>query len=293
VIRISKAGWLYIAVTLLLGFGAVNTGNNLIYLIVSVCLSYMVLSGLLGRHNLSSLEVQLTVPEEIYARTEFPLAVTLKNRRRWMPAFLIRVFIDDHDLLFPYIPAKGTETLHILWTFDNRGRYHFQNIAICSVFPFHFFIRCRTFSFEQRGVVFAQPRESSFFQDTLPMQNRKRFAGEHMTDAMGFDVETASIREYLPGDPLKYIHWKASARTGSLKTKEFVLPMYESIVVQFDRVQIENLEERISCVTGFILAMHRRGVPVGLICNGKVFKPTLSLPHKKEMLQELALYGIQ
>jgi hypothetical protein len=82
VIRISKAGWLYIAVTLLLGFGAVNTGNNLIYLIVSVFLSYMALSGFLGRHNLSAVEVHFSLPDEVYAGTEFPLAVTLRNRDR-------------------------------------------------------------------------------------------------------------------------------------------------------------------------------------------------------------------
>lgn len=34
-------------------------------------------------------------------------------------------------------------------------------------------------------------------------------------------VRVSSIRDYAPGDPLKRIHWKASARTGRLQTKVF------------------------------------------------------------------------
>ena len=39
--------------TLLLGFAAVNTGNNLLYLLVSALLGFMAVSGILGRLNLA------------------------------------------------------------------------------------------------------------------------------------------------------------------------------------------------------------------------------------------------
>jgi len=48
--------------TLLLGFAAVNTGNNLLYLLVSALLGFMAVSGVLGKWNLSRLRRGLILP---------------------------------------------------------------------------------------------------------------------------------------------------------------------------------------------------------------------------------------
>jgi hypothetical protein len=45
-LRLSKAGASYIALTLLTGFAAVNTGNNLLFLVVSALLAFMAVSGI-------------------------------------------------------------------------------------------------------------------------------------------------------------------------------------------------------------------------------------------------------
>jgi len=249
----------------------------------------MALSGFLGRHNLSAVEVRFSLPDEVYAGTEFPLAVTLGNRRRFFPVFLMKVFIGDRHLVFPFVAAGREETLRLTWEFSQRGTYHFERVRICSVFPFNFFTRCRTLSADYAGIVFARPRRCPLFQDASFVQ--KRMQGERAIDAAGFDAETISVRDYVTGDPLKYVHWKATARTGTLKTKELASLVHEPVVVEFERVQIEDLEERISCVTGFILHMYRKGTPVGLSCGDSLFKPALSSSHKRAMLRELALYG--
>ncbi len=273
----------------MLGFGAVNTGNNLIYLIVSVFLSYMALSGFLGRHNLKDVEVVFSVPEEIYAGTEFPLVVTLRNRRRFFPVFLMRVHINGRVLVFPFVEAGREEMLYIPWEFNRRGTYRLEGIHICSVFPFSFFTRCRNLSGVHEGVVFARPKQCMLVQESAIAHRRAQ--GDRSLDSAGFDAEAISVRDYVYGDPLKYVHWKASARTGSLKTKEIASLANEPVVVEFDRISIENIEERISCVTGFILQMHRRGMPVGLQVGGRLLRPALTQQHKRSMLKELALYG--
>lgn len=288
-IRISKAGWLYIAVTLLLGFGAVNTGNNLVYLIVSVFLSYMALSGLLGRHNLTDVDVVFTIPDEVYAGIGFPFAVTLRNRRRFLPVFLMKVQVNDRELVFPFVDTGCEETICIDWEFERRGAYRIEHIRICSVFPFSFFTRCRTVSGSYEGIVFARPKQCQLVQESAVVH--RRMQGDRALDSAGFDAEAISVRDYVPGDPLKYIHWKASARTGSLKTKELAALANEPIVVEFERIPIDNIEERISCVTGFIQQMHRRGMPVGLQVGRSLHKPAVSRHHKRAMLKELALYG--
>ncbi len=249
----------------------------------------MVLSGFLGRHNLTGVEVVFSMPDEVYAGTEFPLAVTLRNRRRFFPVFLMRVHMNGRVLVFPFVEAGREETLHIPWEFDCRGTYRLEGIRICSVFPFSFFTRCRTLSGTHEGVVFAKPKQCLLVQESAIAH--RRIQGDRSLDSAGFDAEAISVRDYVYGDPLKYIHWKASARTGALKTKEFASLADEPVVVEFDRISIENIEERISCITGFILQMHRRGMPVGLQVGERLYRPALTQQHKRSMLRELALYG--
>ena len=58
---------MYIAITLLLGFAAVNTGNNLLFLVVSGLLAFMSVTGLAGMTNLKGLTPELVPPVEIFA----------------------------------------------------------------------------------------------------------------------------------------------------------------------------------------------------------------------------------
>ncbi|MGC8467681.1 MAG: hypothetical protein ACP5M3_05655, partial [Acidithiobacillus sp.] len=45
-VRLSRAGKVFVAFTLAIGFAAVNTGNNILFLLVSLMLAIMILSGM-------------------------------------------------------------------------------------------------------------------------------------------------------------------------------------------------------------------------------------------------------
>jgi hypothetical protein len=81
--------------TLLLGISAINTGNNLIYLILAVLLSVLAVSGFFGKKNLMAVRVDLKVPDEVYAGIPTPVSVVVKNPGRRFPAFLIRVYLGE------------------------------------------------------------------------------------------------------------------------------------------------------------------------------------------------------
>lgn len=89
------------ALTLFLGIAAINTGNNLVYMIVAALLSFLLISGFYGKRNLSRLIVDVTFPEEVFARTETLVTVVLVNRRRYLPAFLMRVSLGKPPSSFP------------------------------------------------------------------------------------------------------------------------------------------------------------------------------------------------
>lgn len=286
-IRINKSGTLYIVLTVLIGFSAVNTGNNLVYLIVSALLSTMLVSSLFGKNNLRGLDVQLLFPEEVFAATRTPVGVRLECRRRWWPAFLVAVELGDTEVLFPYVRARTAETGTIPVVFDRRGRVAVSGIRVSSSFPFNLFTRSRTLRRRFEVLVFPEPRRCSPW--ALTGDPRKR-TGDGLTERTGYDSDILSIRDYVPGDPLKYINWKSTAKTGSLKTKELAAMEERPVVLDMDRLRTDDVEGALSCATYWVLKWLRSGVPVGLILGGQFLKPHVSRAHRLSILQRLAVY---
>jgi uncharacterized protein (DUF58 family) len=271
-----------------LGFSAVNTGNNLIYLIVSVLLGLMGVSGFFGRSNLSRLDIFIDFPDELFAATHSLVKITLVNRRSILPAFLINVRIDNREVLFPFVSAKGTAAKYMDFYFPRRGSYRLESLYLSSRYPFNFFTRYKSIAGAYEGVVFPQVKKCGLYDF---IKNQTMRGGERYANKSGYDGEMISIRSYTSGDPYKYINWKSSAKTGELKTKEFSMAVHQPVIIDFNRVDIPDIEERISCITYFIIKSFRNNIPVGLKIKDMVYTPGLSKTHKTSMLRELALYG--
>jgi len=71
--------------------GGVGFGNNLLFLIVAAMLATLLISSLISRLVLAGLELELQLPEHICARTPARAVMRLRNWKRWMPSFSIRV----------------------------------------------------------------------------------------------------------------------------------------------------------------------------------------------------------
>jgi uncharacterized protein (DUF58 family) len=273
--------------TIFLGVSAVNTGNNLMYLIVAALLSFMGISGFFGKSNLTKISVEVGSPSEIYANTNFPLKVTLRNKKRLLPVFLLRVQIEDYSIFFPFVDVKGESTTYIDVNFEKRGEYEMGNIYISSVFPFNFFTRYKALGNTFLFVVFPELKKC----DLLNIYEKaRRMKGEKITDRIGYESDVVSMREYVYGDPLKYINWKATAKTGKLKTKELSTLAYQPIIINFDKVAIKDMEEKLSCVSFSLLQVLKKNMPIGLKINNRLFEPGVSQIHRINMLKELALY---
>jgi uncharacterized protein (DUF58 family) len=247
----------------------------------------MGISGFFGRSNLSKIEVRIDRAPEIYATTNTPVSITVTNTRRFLPIFLLRVNIQEKELFFPFIDAGGRETRFAPMTFDKRGEHTMGMVSLHSVFPFNFFTRYKWYSDTSSFVVFPQlePCELSSV-----CQKERRLKGEHSTDKSGYESDIISIREYVHGDPIKYINWKATAKTGELKTKELSSLAYQPVVIDFTTVDIEDTEQKISCIAYTIVQLVRKNIPIGLRLNGAFFAPAVSNTHKANLLTELALY---
>ncbi len=249
----------------------------------------MAVSGLAGKTNISGVDVDIELPEEIYAGAGFLLKVRVINKRKFLPAFLIGVKLEQGSVLFPFIGPGQEAAEYMQAVFDRRGRHPLGNIFVRSVFPFNFFIRFRKIRKLYEAIVFPRAGKCELWSF---LDRDRRQKGEQASGRTGYEGDIISFRNYAAGDPFKYIHWKGSAKTGELKIKELSSLTRRPVIIDFDGITAKNTEEKVSFATYTILKLFRQNIPVGLDINGRLYKANLLASHKVRMLKELALYGI-
>lgn len=248
----------------------------------------MAISGIFGRNNISGLKFTIELPQEIFAGTSVPVKVTIENRRKFLPAFLIRLHADRFAAFFPFVGRRDSASVYVHITFDKRGLHSIRDVRISSVFPFNFFTRFKVIHQTVTCVVFPKLKSQG---SCISLQEKASRTGDWTSEITGIDSDILSIREYVRGDPLKYIHWKASARTGRLKTKELSSSANQPVIIDFENIAIQDLEDRISFAAYTIVNLLKRNKPVGLRMRNAFHKPGISNQHRIAMLRQLALDG--
>src|ERR1700733_14415089 len=88
---VTKAGVVYVLVTLVIGIAALNTGNNLLFIVVAAMLAASLVSGVVSALVLRGLELEVRLPEHVFAGRPVVGRIVLWNPRRFLPSFSIRV----------------------------------------------------------------------------------------------------------------------------------------------------------------------------------------------------------
>ena len=96
---VTVEGLLFIVFLMVIAFAAWNTGNNLLYLVLSAMLAFLVAANLIARLSLGDVAVQLRFPDHIFAGEPASLNVTLLNHKRVMPSYsmMVEALSDERD----------------------------------------------------------------------------------------------------------------------------------------------------------------------------------------------------
>ena len=230
-IRITKVGLWYVLFTVLVAIAATNTGNNALYLVVAVMLAALVVSGVVSRQNVRGLEAALELPAEVFANQPFTLGFALTNRGRWLPRWLLLVAASrgGSPRLVPYLPRRGVSRGRLELLLRGRGLQTIPALHVSSLFPFGFF---------RKGVRYALERELLVFPELYPaatveVERSGRF-GETAVNRRGRGHDLYALRGFRPGDDPRGIHWKQTARTGSMVYMERQAEESRRLSVLFD-----------------------------------------------------------
>ena len=88
---VTRAGIVYILITVVIGVAAINTGSNLLYVVVASLLSAIVVSGIASALVLRNLELDVRLPEHVFAGRPMLARVVLRNESTWLPSFSVRI----------------------------------------------------------------------------------------------------------------------------------------------------------------------------------------------------------
>jgi uncharacterized protein (DUF58 family) len=238
--RITREGWTYIGGTLLIALAALNTGNNLLFLILACLISIILMSGILSSISLAGVELRLELPEHIFAGETIRATVELINEKLTVPSFSLRVeaakpkgaaqpAILDSPVYFPYVPRNERVRQSVPLTFRDRGIYKQNAFRIVTRFPFGFLQKARQVDLKTEALVYPSVEPTPELQEILPS-----IEGTLESLVKGRGQDLYALRDYLPTDSARYVHWKASARFGSLMVREFSREDDSRILLVFD-----------------------------------------------------------
>jgi uncharacterized protein (DUF58 family) len=288
-IRLTTTGVIAIVLVLAAGIVAVNSGNNLLYLVVASLLAAISLSGLLGHHNLRRVGLRLIAPEEVWAGRPVSVRAELVNRRRRLPAFLLALGGDPvatAGTLLELPPGELAEVALTL-TFPARGVQPWPMHAVTSEFPFGLI---------RRGGLVRSPGHCLVYPSPLAVPWEIVEAAEREGSLMsrrglGVGGDYRGLRDYVPGDSFSRVRWSSWLRLRRLHTKEFEAEGAPTAVYRFDAVPGPGTEERLSQLAWLVRAGLRRGRSVGLVLPGQTIPPGSGSAHRRQLLTALAHFG--
>ena len=285
-LRLTTSGVLYVLLTLFLGFAAVNTGNNLLYLMVSVLLGFMSLSGWLGHNNLKRLTPSLTLPNEVYAETPVLAALRVDNGKRRWPSFLLEIGCGGGTARLGGVPAGTAAECYLTLRFTERGVQPVPPVTIASPFPVHFFIRSWQLTPPGTVVVLPRPR---------PDGERPAAWGDRASQEMpalrpAEEGDYSHLRPY-GGEPLRRIHWRQSARQDNLLSKVLSGQAAEPLLLEVLALPGASLEEKLGRAVWWVQRCDRRGQPLGLQLGAERIAAGSGPGHRRRLLEALACYA--
>ncbi|MGA2102863.1 MAG: DUF58 domain-containing protein [Candidatus Sulfotelmatobacter sp.] len=288
---VTRAGIVYVLVTLVIGIAALNTGNNLLYIVVAAMLAAILVSGIVSAWVLRYLELDVRLPEHVFAGRPVMGRIVVLNPRRFLPSFSVRVVsthkkkkkiskqwkweattfafpfnrpadqqwlrLPDRRLrrvtvlppppgifqgmaYFPFVPPKSEASADLELRFDQRGCYREDSFGLATRFPFAFFTKTRHVALPREVLVYPRIEPTQEVMEILPVVR-----GDWESFVRGRGSELYRIREYMPEDSARHVDWKATAKSGSLKVREFAREDERRICIFFDNPAPGAVSERV------------------------------------------------
>lgn len=294
-IRLTSEGTGFLFFTLAIGMAAINTGNNLFYLLLAMMLSLIVISGFLSEHCLKRLMFHRHIPDLIMANEPTTVSLSVTNRNSRLPSFSLRL-LDviggqgvDRGLFIRQLPAQSSVLLSYPLLATKRGRVRLDQIRAETLFPFGLFLKRALY-----------PLEATFLVGPAIKPLSLRFIDELLGEGLGqplrrrgYGTQLYNLRLYQAGDDSRAIHWMTTARTSQLTVRETEAEDQRHITVILSCTAPDHLdglfERCVTFVASLLWHLSTRGYPLRLLVGSENSGVGSGSEHLFIMMRLLAL----
>jgi uncharacterized protein (DUF58 family) len=294
-LRLTPEGVRFLLLTLAVGVAALNTGNNLLYLLLAMMLSLIVMSGILSEQCLRHLVIRRRIPEHVFANSPALIMLSITNRKQRLPSFSLRVLdvvegkTVDRGIHVLHLPAGALVTQSYPILFPRRGRYRIEGIKVQTRFPFGLFIKAAHIPLSSDLVVYPElrPLPEDLLQDLAVLGH------DQAVSRRGQGVGLYNLREYLPSDDSRMIHWKTSARQTRLMVRETETEDLRQVTLALPTAIPAGgqrfFEPAVSLTASLVAYFHGQGFAVSLLLGEREILSGMGEEHLYHMLHVLAL----
>lgn len=279
----------FLGALLLLSLGIVLQWGLLVYAMY-VLLGVLLISRAFTSRWIAGVRVQrLPCAASAEIGDALNIGVRIENQGRWkVPWVLVEdaapaqafaaippsLFLEGDRALLDAVGAGASLDLEYQVTFLRRGFYAFGPTWVETG---------DLFGLQRRYRVLSEPHYVLVRPRVIPLEgyaiDSRRPIGEVRLAHRLFEDPTrvSGVREYQMGDSLNRVHWKATARMGTLQSKTYEPSCVAEAMLLLDfhqagypdRGRIPRVELAATCAASIAHALTQLSQPVGLITNGR------------------------
>ncbi len=280
----SKQGFAFAFVLALMLVGDINYNLSLGYVLTFLLATTAGLTMLYAFRNLAQLEIHAGHVEPVFVGEQARFVFHFNN-----PSNLARYQIHLHDdtgneTVFD-LTERCSTTVALSIPASTRGWLDSERLSLYTRFPLGLFHAWTYIHFGVRALVYPKPAAPQ----SLPAASAQDGTGKVMTKG---DDDFSGLRNYVSGDALPRIAWKALAREQGLQVKQFSAQQGYSLWLDWALLPNIATERKLELLTRWVLDADAQGLMYGLrLPDGEVMQQH-GTAHRAECLRRLALYGM-
>jgi len=279
-LRFTREGKYFVLITFGVGVAAINTGNNLLYLVLGMLLALIIVSGVMSEFSLRSLTVTRRLPSRAQAGRSHLVEIEVYNRKRRFPSYAIEVEDlragqpTDKRCFFLKISPRSAQVAAYRRKPHRRGRDQHTGFRVATRFPFGLFEKSLHYTLEGELIIYPAVDPIRLSRD-VPGVN----LGTCNQVGRGTGDEVIGLRPMREGDDPRDIYWRKSTVPNEFVLKERAREARPDAVLSLDDACPRNanrdiweseFERRIREVASMAVALIRRGNGVKLVtASGK------------------------
>jgi uncharacterized protein (DUF58 family) len=240
----TREGRIVTILAVAVGFAAINTGNNLLYLLLGMLLALIIVSGLMSELSLRDLTVVRRLPMRAQVGRPHLVEIEVFNHKGRVPSYAIEVEDlragqpADKRCFFLKISPKSAQVAAYRRTPAKRGRDKHVGFRIATRFPFGFFEKSREVPAEGELIIY--PAVDAV---QLPPMPAGRTPGSDSSFVRGHGDDYLGLKLLREGEDPRDVHWRKSAAVGQLVMRERARDARPDVVLPLDVVHPPDAKE--------------------------------------------------